>query len=33
LEAAGFLSVALAARLSLDLNDSPIKIQLGLHEN
>jgi hypothetical protein len=30
-EAAGFLSVALPARLSLDLNDSPTSIQLGQH--
>src|ERR1035437_4520216 len=31
LEAARFLSVALPSRLSLDLNDSPTSIQLGLH--
>src|ERR1035437_4663154 len=33
LETARFLSVALPARLSLDLNDSPTSIQLGLHKD
>jgi hypothetical protein len=33
LEAARLLPVALPAQLSLDLNGSPTKIQLGLHLN
>jgi hypothetical protein len=31
LEAASIVSVALPAQLSLDLNNSPTSIQLGLH--